>query len=44
MSKLEITLSVDEEKFKPVEAYLKKKGQSFDDEINKRLDVNLMLY
>lgn len=38
MSKIEITVSVDEEKFKPVEAYLKKKGLSFDDEINKTID------
>ena len=39
MSKIEITVSVDEEKFKPVEAYLKKKGLSFDDEINKAVDA-----
>ena len=38
MSRIEITVSVDEEKFKPVEAYLKKKGLSFDDEINKPVD------
>ena len=39
MRKIEITVSVDEEKFKPVEAYLKKKGLSFDDEINKAVDA-----
>lgn len=39
MSKIEITVSVDEEKFKSVDAYLKKKGLSFEDEINKAVDA-----
>lgn len=39
MSKVEITVLIDEEKFKPVDAYLKKKGVSFDDEINKAVDA-----
>ena len=39
MSKVEITVLVDEEKYKPVEAYLKKKGVSFEDEINKAVDA-----
>lgn len=39
MSRIDITVSVDEEKFKTVDAYLKRKSQSFDDEIDKAIDA-----
>lgn len=39
MSKIEITVSVDEEKFKTVDAYLKRKSMTFDDEVDKAIDA-----
>lgn len=38
MSRVEITISVDEEKYEAVTIYLDEKGISFEDEMNNALD------